>query len=75
MRQKYTMTDEQLKTLLDACKAAPYVVIGGVVPRSPQENANAAWQALGKELGFKWDTVQPYGNDQRCFMAEPLEAA
>ena len=48
----------------------PYMVIGGVVPRSPQENANAAWIELGREMGFAGMTVQPVGSDDREFTAE-----
>ena len=75
MRQTYRMTEEQQAAILEACKAVPYMIIGGVEPRSPQENANAAWRALGTELGFQWDTVQPSGSDSRDFSAEPTKAA
>ena len=47
-----------------------YIVVGGVGPRSQQENANDAWRAVAKELGFIWDTVQPYGSDPHNFTAE-----
>ena len=46
-RQEYEMTEEDLQIILDACKPVPYMIIGGVAPRSPQENANAAWERLG----------------------------
>lgn len=72
-RKHYTMTQEQLDKLLDASKPVPYMVVGGVAPSSPQENANKAWKALGEELGFKWDTVQPAGRDPHNFTAEPIE--
>jgi hypothetical protein len=32
--------------LMDACKPVPYMVFGGVPPRSQKENANAAWAAI-----------------------------
>lgn len=52
------------------------MIIGGKPPPSPQENANRAWQALGQELGFKWDTVEPIrGEAQTVFMAEADSAA
>ena len=52
MRKEYEMTAEQEANLLEACRPVPYMVIGGVVPRSPQKNANDAWCALGREIGL-----------------------
>lgn len=72
MRKEYTMTDEQYNKLLAACKPVPYMIIGGVIPTSPQENANRAWKVLGKELGFKHMTVKPLGTDPKKFTAEEL---
>lgn len=72
-RREFRMTDEQLEMLLEACKPVPYMVVGGVEPRSQQENANEAWRKLGDEMGFKWDTVEPMpGMPPHCFTAEPL---
>ena len=51
MRKTYTMTQEQYDTLLAAMQPVPYMIIGGVAPRSQQENANDAWKRLGDELG------------------------
>ena len=71
MRREYTMTDKQLKALLDACRPVPYMVVGGIEPPSQQENANRAWQALGAEMGFQWDTVEPVqGKSAKTFTAE-----
>lgn len=78
MRQEFEMTDEQLEKLLDACKPTPVMFLSGGMPMSPspQENANRAWQALGQELGFKWDTVKPVpGKPQQFFTAEKLGPA
>lgn len=58
-RHEYNMSDDQLNTLLNACKPVTYMVIGGIEPRSPQENANAAWEVLGAEMGFDSTTVLP----------------
>lgn len=58
-RREYEMTAGQLARLHDACRPVPYLVVGGVAPRTPQENANAYWRALGSELGFDWRTVRP----------------
>lgn len=73
MKQRFEMTKEQHERLLDACKPVPYLVFGGHVPRSPQENANAAWQRLGDELGFDWMTVEPVpGEPSSVFRATPV---
>lgn len=75
MRREYEMTEEQLTQLLDACKPVPYMVMGGVEPSSPQENANSAWAALGREMGFDGMSVKPVsGKGQRFFTAEAVEA-
>lgn len=71
MSKKFEMTEEQLEKLLEASKPVPYMIFGGREPTSPQENANRAWAALGKEMGFDPMTVRPYGRDnQRMFTAE-----
>jgi len=71
MRKQFTMTDDQLNTLLEACRPVPYMIVGGVAPRSQQENANAAWEALGKEMGFDHMSVQPVqGAVMSVFTAE-----
>ena len=71
--KEFTMTDEQLKTLLDACKPVPLVALQCGMPSSPQERANVAWKALGQEMGFKYMTVRPVKNDQKKFIAEIME--
>lgn len=69
-RTNFTMTEEQEKRLLDAMKPVPYIFIGGLAPRSQQENANDAWRTLADELGFEWNTVEPVpGKGQRVFSA------
>lgn len=70
MIKAYEMSEEDYKQLLEACKAVPYMVVGGIPPTSPQENANRAWQALGKKMGFIWDTAT--GTGGRTFTAEPI---
>lgn len=73
-RREYEMTEEDLKKLLDACKPVPYMVIGGRPPRTPQENANAAWAELGQRMGFDHMTVSPVeGRGYRFFTAVPIE--
>lgn len=76
MRQSYEMTESDLKEILDACKPTPVMFLSGGAPmfRSQQENANAAWAALGKRLGFDHMTVQPItGKNQRFFTALATE--
>lgn len=72
MRRDYEMTETQLAKLLEACKPVPYFAIGGSYgsPRSPQENANAAWEALGMEMGFQHMTVKPSSKGDRFFTAD-----
>ena len=65
----YEMTQEDLDALLNAMKPVPYMIIGGVAPRSQQENANAAWKALGEKMGFDYMTVRPNGKGDRFFTA------
>ncbi|MBU2701112.1 hypothetical protein Ga0466249_002223 [Sporomusaceae bacterium BoRhaA] len=72
MRKEFEMTEDELNKILDACKPVPYMIVGNYVPTSPQENANRAWQALAKERGFVWDTVQPCGKGNRFFTAETI---
>ncbi len=74
MRKEFKLTQEQLDILLNACKPVPYMVIGGIAPRSPQENANAAWATLGLELGFDSMSVRPInGKGIEFFTAEVVE--
>jgi len=73
-RTNYEMTEEDLKTMLDACKPTPVMKIGSYAGSSPQENANRAWATLGKKMGFDSDTVQPItGKGSRFFSAVPSE--
>lgn len=72
MRKEYEMTAEQEQKILEACKFVPYLVFGGIPQRSPQERANDAWEALGKELGFAYMTVRATGKGHRFFTAEVM---
>jgi len=66
-RRNYEMSQEDLDKILNACK------VGGMVPRSPQENANAAWAELGEKMGFDPMTVMLDGGDIKCFSAVPVK--
>lgn len=72
MRKEFEMTEKDLETLMESCKPVPYMVIGGVEPKSPQENANDAWQLLGAKMGFDYTTVRPNGKGDRFFTAETV---
>jgi hypothetical protein len=76
MRKEYTLTKEQLATLLEACKPTPVMYLSGgrSMFNSPQENANRAWEKLGQEMGFALMTVWP-GRDQWHFTAEEKPGA
>jgi hypothetical protein len=73
MRREYELTKEQFDRIIEACKPVPYIVVGGMEPRSPQENANDAWCALGREMGFDGMSVQPSSRGDRFFSAEVVE--
>lgn len=75
-RETFQMTEKQHKRIIDASQPVPYLIIGGIAPRSPQENANSAWANLGRELGFIYHTVRPIiGQDDYWFSAEAKEDA
>ena len=73
MRKKYTLTDEQRKAILEASRPVPLIMLQCGMPPSPQENANRAWEELGKELGFEYMTVRPVEGSQKEFTAETTE--
>lgn len=74
-RTEFEMTAEQLAKLMDAGKPVSMIALQCGTPSSPQENANRAWQSLGEEMGFIWDTVRPVsGKGNRFFTAETSKA-
>lgn len=70
--KRFTLTDEQYAKIIEASKPTPVMYLSGgeSMFRSPQENANAAWQSLGNELGFIWDSVRPVHGEPKQFDAE-----
>ena len=71
MRCQFEMTEEQFEKLLDASKPTLCMMIGNVLPRTPQQNANYAWALLGEEMGFDSLTVKPVpGKSGQHFTAE-----
>lgn len=75
MKQRYEITEAQLNKLLEASRPTPAIALNCGAPASPQENANAAWAALGREMGFDPFTVEPTGEGDRFFTASPVSAA
>ena len=76
MRTEYELSEAQLNNLLESCKPVPYMVFGDMAPRSPQENANAAWKSLGGQMGFDHMTVRPVpGKSDLFFTATAREVA
>ena len=74
MRKEFELTKKQLDELAEACKPVPYMIIGNVLPASPQENANRAWENLGSKMGFKGMTAQPVkGKGVAYFTAEQIK--
>ncbi len=73
MRREYEMSEEQFAALLDASAPVVCIKIGNSWPRTPQENANAAWAQLGKQMGFLSLTVKPIPGYKRRFTAEAIE--
>lgn len=73
-RTEYEMTEADMSKIMEASKPVRYMVMGGREPRSPQENANAAWAELGKRMGFDHMTVRPISEKGgRFFSAVPSE--
>ena len=72
VRRTYTLTAERYADLLAACRPVLYMVMGGMATSGPQENANRAWQQLGRDMGFDWTTVQA-GQTPTQFSAVPID--
>lgn len=69
-RKEYKLTPEQFAKLIEACRPTPLIMLQCGMPSSPQKNANNAWCALGKELGFDGMTVEGSPKGDRFFTAE-----
>lgn len=70
---QFKMTDAQLEKLLESAQPQPAIMLQCGNPPSQQERVNAAWVALGEEMGFKPFTARPiYGMLPQYFEAEPL---
>lgn len=73
--QEYELTQDELTELLDACRPVPVMLIGGIAPRSAQQNVDEAWRRLGDVRGFEWETVAPSRKGERFFFAVPKDPA
>ena len=69
--QNFEMTEEDFETMLAAMKPVPMIMLQCGKAPSQQENANAAWKALGEKMGFDHFTVIPNGWGPRWFKAMP----
>ena len=71
--KEFEMSQEQMDRLMECSKPVPLIAIHCGMPPSPQANANTAWAALGKEMGFESMTARPIkGKDTKCFTAEAI---
>jgi len=73
VEKKYEMTQEELDQLMEACKPVPYMVMNGVEPSSPEENANRVWGRLAKKYKFDPKTPRPADGGNQFFFAESVE--
>lgn len=71
-RTNWKMTGEDLEALLDSMRPVPLIALQCGMPRSQQENANAAWARLGEKMNFDPMTVQPTGRGDCFFSAIAL---
>jgi hypothetical protein len=72
-RTNYEMTETDYNEIINACKPVPMIMLQCGTPDSPQENANRAWDRLGKKMGFDYMTVQPSDKGKLFFTAIPSE--
>ena len=63
--KRFEMTKEQYQKLVTAGTSTPVMFLSGGRPMfsSPQESVNAAWKALGDEMGFDPTTARPIDNE------------
>lgn len=74
MRREFEMTPEDLGILLEACKPKLAIMLQAGTP-SVQQSANAAWEGLGRRMGFDAMSVLPIpSKGDRFFSAEEVTA-
>jgi hypothetical protein len=70
--KEFVMMQEDMDELLKAMKPVPLIMLQCGHPPSRQEMANAAWDKLGKKMGFIGSSVKPFpGKSKLHFLAEP----
>lgn len=75
-RKEYELSAEDLQKILAASQPTPVMYLTGGVPMydSSQENANRAWEEVGRAMGFDPMTVMPVsGRGRTFFSAVPVE--
>lgn len=70
--KNFEMTQDQLDQIIKHCKPVRMIALQCGTPKSPQENANDAWERLGKVMGFDHMTVRPNEKGDRFFSAEEV---
>lgn len=70
------MTEAEHESLLQASRPVPYMIIGGVLPRSPYENAMVVWREVSRRVGCYADSIEKSvktPDDELTFSAIPVE--
>ena len=67
--KEFEMTKEQRARILNASRPVPYMVFGGIEPRSPQENANDAWREPGRRAGVRLLDGSPSSRKKRPLLS------
>jgi len=70
MSKLFEMTKEDMDKIIEAGQPVLMIALQCGTPRSPQENANTAWESLGKKMGFEYMTVLPSPKGKLFFTAK-----
>ncbi len=68
----FEMTQKQFDKILKASQPVLMIALQCGPIAGPQENANTAWESLGKEMGFDYTTAKPSRKGNRFFSAETI---
>jgi hypothetical protein len=72
--KQYRMTDEEYKDVMEASQPVPYIVVGGIEPRSSYDRVMPVWRRIAARVGCVVDSIEVAGTgDNHDFMAEPQE--
>ena len=73
-RREFCMSEEDYAELLRACQPVPMIALQCGPVMSTQGDANAAWDRLGRKMGFHGGTAMGvHGKGGRYFTAIPVE--